>query len=327
MKIMNRKYKNPDDVFADDTFIHYEDIDVDDDEQKQLEEKQEDCCVAYIDILGFKDMIATESHLPVFALRFIKRFINVFYRSINENYNNDDEDNEIDDVDLPKATMFSDSIVISQPMTEVDYPLFIDLIAQLQYGLFSKGILIRGGISCGKLYHDENYLFGKGLINAYIFESTYADYPRILVDTELIEEIHKIVDRRFEQSWNQSFLIGGKRYYMLGNGLDNDDGDYSYYVRKDFDNQMYINFFSKIIEQGFMSFDLDRNKSSLGNLITEPELINAKNIIETGLKTKNHRILAKYEWLRKLYNSSIRAAFIIRNLENAKKTLNSLLIQ
>lgn len=141
--------------------------------------------------------------------------------------------------------MFSDSIVISQPIAEVDYPLFIELIAQLQYGLFTKGILIRGGISCGKLYHDEYYLFGKELIKAYLFESTYADYPRILIDTNLIEEIHKIVDKRFDQSWKEYISIDGERHYF--NGLDNDEGDYSCYVRKDFDNEMILTIFQKLL--------------------------------------------------------------------------------
>lgn len=327
MKNMNRKnqiaddFYDPDDFYDGDTFIHYEKIDVDDREQKKLVEKQTDCCVAYIDILGFKNMIDNDSHLPVFALRFIKRFINLFYNSNNYHY----KKNKKNDDFLPKATMFSDSIVISQPIADLDYPLFIELIAQLQYGLFTKGILIRGGISCGKLYHDRNYLFGKGLIKAYLFESTFADYPRILIDTNLIEEIHKIVDKRFDQSWKEYISIDGERYYF--NGLDNDDGDYSCYVRKDFDNEMYINYFSKVIEHGFVTFDMFRSKSELENLISEPEFINAKHIIETGLKTKNHRVLTKYEWLRKLYNSSMRDAFIKRRIQNAKKTLNSLLIQ
>lgn len=316
---MNRRYQEADDFYDEDTFIHYENIGVEDSEQKELEEKQTECCVAYIDILGFKDMIDNDSHLPVFALRFIKRFISIYYHSNNE-HNNEVEADEF----LPKATMFSDSIVISQPMSEVDYPLFIELIAQLQYGLFTKGILIRGGISCGKLYHDENYLFGKGLIKAYLFESTYADYPRILIDINLIEEIHKMVEKRFDQSWKEYIRIDGERHYF--NGLDNDEGDYSYYVRKDFDDKMYINYFAKIIEQGFTNFDVFGCKAELKNLINEPEFINAKNIIETGLKTKTHRVLTKYEWLRKLYNSSIQDAFIKRKIQDAKRTLNSLLI-
>lgn len=327
---MSNTYQDLDDIYLENTFIHYETINVNDDEQKELEEKQTDCCVAYIDILGFKDMISKDSHLPVFALRFIKRFISLFYHTNDEHYLNDEPDDDIDekirDGYLPRATMFSDSIVISQPIKYFDYPYFIDLIAQLQYGLFSKGILVRGGISCGKLYHDENYLFGKGLIKAYLFESTYADYPRILVDTDLIEEIHNIVDARFNQSWNDSILINGKRYYY-NDGLENDEGDYSCYVNKDFDNLMFINYFSKIIEYGFADFDIDRSKSELENLINNPELTNAKNIIETGLKTKDHHILTKYEWLRKLYNSSMRNAFNTRRIGKAKKTLNGLLIR
>lgn len=323
---MSAKYKDlDDDIYDIDTFIDYTNIDIDDSEQKELEKQQIDCCVAYIDILGFKDMINNDSHLPVFALRFIKKFIDIFCRSTNQNYIDYNTDDEMDDGSLPKATMFSDSIVISQPIVELDYPLFIDLIAQLQYGLFTKGILIRGGISRGKLYHDENYLFGKGLINAYLLESKHADYPRIVVDKNLIEEIHKIVYERFEQSWKDSMLIDGKRYYY-NNGLDDDEGDYSTYVCSDFDNQIYINYFSKIIENGFMEFDGYRSKITLQNLINNSEIINAKNIIEIGLKTKDHRILTKYEWLRKLYNRSMRNAFMARGLEKAKKTLNALLI-
>ena len=324
---MDRKYQKPDDIYDDeDTFIHYEDVEVNDREQKELEEKQTDCCVAYLDILGFKKMIDKDSHLPVFALRFIKRFIDLFCRSTNQYYENAKTRDDIYDEFLPKATMFSDSIVISQPITELNYPLFIDLIAQLQYSLFTKGILIRGGISYGKLYHDENYLFGKGLIKAYLFESEYADYPRILVDNDLIEEIHRIVDARFEQSWNDYVIVDGERHYLY-NGLDDDEGDYSCYVGKDFDDKMYINYFYKIIEYGFLSASIKGNETDLENLISEPEFINAKNIIETGLKTTDHRILTKYEWLRKLYNNSISTAFVKRGIKKANDALSKLLIQ
>lgn len=325
---MNNKHQNSDDFYGRDTFIGYESINVNDAEQKELEGKQIDCCIAYIDILGFKDMIDHDSHLPVFALRFIKRFINLYYHTYNGYSKDINAEDELDDDNLPKATIFSDSIVISQPIMQLNYPFFIDLIAQLQYGLFSKGILIRGGISFGKLYHDENYLFGKGLIKAYLFESQYADYPRILVDADLIEEMHRIVDQRFEHSWNDYFLVNGKKYYFANDrGLENDEGDYSSYVVNDFDNQMYINYFSTIIEYGFMNFDANRSKYQLENLISEPEFANAKSIIEAGLKTKDHRILTKYEWLRKLYNSSMRHAFIMRKIDKDNKTLNKLLIR
>lgn len=309
----------------DDTFIDYYDIEVDDDEQKELENKQIDCCVAYLDILGFKSMIDSDSHLPVFALRFIKKFIDVFYNSTSGKHGDVESIDEYDDQGLPKATMFSDSIVISQPIKELDYPTFIDLVAQLQYGLFSKGILVRGGISYGKLYHDENYLFGKGLIKAYLLESNYADYPRILVDEDLINTVHKIVDERFEQSWKDYILTDGKRYYL--GGRDSDDGDYSKYIRKDFDERMYINYFLKCIEYGFLSFDMDRDYSQLENIIKEDEIARVKEIVEVGLKMTDHRILAKYEWLRKLYNSSMREACMKRGIDGNKKILNSLLIQ
>lgn len=320
---MDKKYQDGDE---DESFLDYYKLSVNDYEQKELEKKLIECCVAYIDIIGFKAMIDEDSHLPILALRFIKKFINVFYNSLNDHGKKDYTDEESDDDALPKATMFSDSIVISQPITEVDYPLFIDLIAQLQYGLFCKGILIRGGICCGELYHDENYLFGKGLIKAYLLESERADYPRIVVDTNLINKIHEIVDQRFDESWRSYIIVdNGERNYQ--NGLNNDEGDYSIYIRKDFDNEMYINYFIKFIEYCFMDFDIEPSKENLKNLLDHSELHYVKKFIEEGLKNKDHHILTKYEWLRKLYNSSIREAFIKRKIEHMEKTLNRFLIQ
>jgi len=53
------------------------------------------------------------------------------------------------------------------------------------------GILIRGGITIGKIIHTETgIVFGQGLIDAYQLESRAAKYPRIILSDKLITKLN-----------------------------------------------------------------------------------------------------------------------------------------
>jgi hypothetical protein len=43
------------------------------------------------------------------------------------------------------------------------------------------GLLIRGGITIGKLYHSNGVVFGEGMVDAYRLESSVAIYPRVVI--------------------------------------------------------------------------------------------------------------------------------------------------
>jgi len=84
-----------------------------------------------------------------------------------------------------RITSFSDNVVASIPYkTEYLFPT-LDALARIQFGAAAQGFLIRGAVTVGQLYHDEEIVFGPGLNRAYELESNKvsgAIYPRIILD-------------------------------------------------------------------------------------------------------------------------------------------------
>jgi hypothetical protein len=54
-------------------------------------------------------------------------------------------------------------------------------------GFLEDDIIIRGSITSGNLYMTSKYIFGEGLIKGYFLEDKVADYPRIVVDSEVAD--------------------------------------------------------------------------------------------------------------------------------------------
>jgi len=90
----------------------------------------------------------------------------------------------------PATTAFSDNVVISYSLKdlkehEVNPNVAMHFI-QRNIGhmatlALEAGLLIRGGISVGELYHADGVVVGQALIEAYETESQVATYPRIVL--------------------------------------------------------------------------------------------------------------------------------------------------
>jgi len=72
------------------------------------------------------------------------------------------------------VSTFSDNIVISTPVAEGNIPYFLQSMAVMQLMTTSLHFLLRGGISMGDIYHDEEVVFGPALNRAYELESKVA---------------------------------------------------------------------------------------------------------------------------------------------------------
>lgn len=82
-----------------------------------------------------------------------------------------------------EVSVFSDCIVISAPPKDLNSLLYVCM--NLQNELLMLGIALRGGISIGKLTHQDGLVYGAGLVRAYEIESKEANNPRILLDDAL----------------------------------------------------------------------------------------------------------------------------------------------
>lgn len=89
---------------------------------------------------------------------------------------------------------FSDSIVFSKPYAVSDFESFVSTVAIWQRELLISGLLCRGGITFGKHFVDDKFLFSKAMIDAYHLESQQARYPRILISKDLLELVSPKVE-------------------------------------------------------------------------------------------------------------------------------------
>ncbi len=87
-----------------------------------------------------------------------------------------------------EITHFSDSIVISFKINKIETLQFIiNSILNTLVEILEYGIIVRGGVSMGKLIHEKDIAFGPAFIEAYHLESKDAKYPRIIFSKELVQ--------------------------------------------------------------------------------------------------------------------------------------------
>ncbi|MFM0240281.1 hypothetical protein [Paraburkholderia phytofirmans] len=123
--------------------------------------------VAFIDILGFKELILRDRESEVFAALKLAK---------------ESEAGQFHNAPKMRLTAFSDSIVISDEVGDgFGYVRLLHFTSYLVWQLLEMGVLTRGGIGHGRLHHENGIVFGPALIEAYELESKQAIYPRILV--------------------------------------------------------------------------------------------------------------------------------------------------
>jgi hypothetical protein len=234
--------------------------------------------VAFIDILGFKDIvneskdkcqIIKEIIEAMDLAKDIKKLAELMKKAYIV-----DENNDKHKIDM-QLTLFSDSVIISinddkKIKTEL-YNAFFNNLKKLAYALARRNFFLRGGITYGKLYHVENKCFGPAMNKAYALESTVANYPRIVVDKKALEEINKL-----------------KEEYVITDKIDSIEIlDY-----------LYMKIYSCISSE---------NKDESAEYLKS--LLEIKNNVEKNiLKFKdrdNEKLLIKYQWYKNYYNDTI----------------------
>lgn len=231
--------------------------------------------ITFIDILGFKHLINTGTFKDVSnKLKTIRRLSDVDDQADGESFE-------------PKVIQFSDSIIRIRPLEskankESRYGLMfyemLDLV-HMQGELINHGVCVRGGVSIGDVHFDDQTLFGPGFVRAYELESVYANFPRIVVDPALIQQLQK--DKRLVSTHN---ALADEFAYITKN------------IRRENDGIYFIDY--------LRSFQTE---------IDEPDdipvfLRNHKELIvqNVGGVTQLNPVSAKYLWLASYHNSVIR---------------------
>src|SRR5258705_10405392 len=129
--------------------------------------------VAFLDILGFKELV-TKGKLSVVlgAMEIIKKRIKLI--------------DSFRDSPL-KSSQFSDSLIISAPDNDDGVIHLVHFTSLLASQLCLSGIWTRGALTMGQMHHRGDVAFGPALIDAVEMERELAIYPRILTTCSLAE--------------------------------------------------------------------------------------------------------------------------------------------
>lgn len=240
--------------------------------------------VTFFDILGFKNLIQEKSSDE------IKGIIDNFYKINSSMYLKTDKFNH-----HIKTISFSDSIVrtytLEEEYNELDYcsAIFNELcnLSVIQLELLNQGVLIRGGVSFEKIYCNTNkgIIFGPGLNSAYALESEIANFPRIIVDPEIINKIEDIFEQEDRECKNTICNI------MKCLKLDDDGIFFIDYLRQSIALQN-LNQTIEYYENNLLYADMKSHKELIVN--------NVMTNLKSGIK-----IHQKYNWLTSYHNKTI----------------------
>lgn len=254
--------------------------------------------VAFLDILGFKSHVKNYLKPNNEDKEILKNIKSAFEKALNPPYTKFYKRMGIE----IQYKQFSDCTCWSIPdldLKEISLNVmllcsFIHLLNEFYFNMYTFNLYIRGGVSVGFHYEDDNMIFSEGLIKAYELESK-AIYPRIILDDELIE--------RLKYFWTYQkdtvALFGIDKLLVL-----------------DREGLVFINPFSpaqsfeKMILSGDMekptfydeSKDLKTNLVDLDKIIQMREVKRLENEIEKLKLNENidNRVLEKYLWLKEL---------------------------
>jgi hypothetical protein len=273
--------------------------------------KYERRIVAFIDILGFKEIVKQSEHdttkieLLYSVLDFLKGWEtsdkwDLKFVEIEE----DAQKKGVKNFDIrgkTNTTSFSDSIVVSVKVSDNVNEMVSTLIVNLAYIgaiLIEKGILFRGGLTIGNIIHNDNgTVFGQALIDAYQLETKSAKYPRIVLSDKLIRDLNYPIETKRDR-------------YPYHQYIDRfEDGCIGFH-------QMI---YYQVIES-WAEMTSEKLTSSLANV--------RKTIID-GLDNsfENPDVFEKYKWLKDQYNSLIILSdfdFTNKTHENIKMKIREL---
>lgn len=254
-------------------------------------EDYENRIVAFIDILGFKDLIKNSENNPeqiqklLEILKYIKAWDSHGPNKWDIKVVAVEEDaqrkglEKFDISGITTCTCFSDSIVVSvqceNELINEKASTLIGNISKIGAQLLQAGILIRGAMTVGNLIHThDGIIMGPAMIEAYLLESNYAKNPRIILSDKLIGQLNYPLERKRDRY----------PYHQYINRFE--DGCAGFHQMQFFQVMQ-----SEVVEQGMLKYNLD--------------IIRNRLIDGLDMSFSKPEVFLKYKWLMDQYNELI----------------------
>lgn len=148
--------------------------------------------VGYIDIMGFKDLVARSTHEEIYEM-----MKNIYeQRTTNINIYGKNKD-----LELVRTTTYSDSIMIyTKDESKESFESFLMILSSLTNDLFIEGVPHKGAVAFGMMTLDltNSIFFGQPLIDAYLLQEELFFYGIIIhASAEQKIDTVKQIDRTF----------------------------------------------------------------------------------------------------------------------------------
>jgi hypothetical protein len=230
-----------------------------------------DRVVAFIDILGFKDLVSRLQAEPELFKTILEaqeqalRKEQKIYESVSRRV---------------EMTAFSDCVVLSAEAGNES-----EVVAKAGYfaiGLLHRRVLCRGAVVTGKAYHRERILFGKAVIDAYEAERDVAKYPRIIID-------NAVAKRMIESERDPGRPVRWSRI-----------------LKRDVDGCWFINLFHTSLADDTAEIQRDEARRMHSFRLFRKTLVKH---LAAELKKPRLGVLAKHRWLVTQFNDSIEGKF------------------
>ncbi len=165
--------------------------------------------VCAIDILGFSQMIVDSCNNGTGSqlLQEINYLINKNKQCIIPNK-----------YSQGKIKIYTDNMVVGYPIKgdgEQELDEILDNVSEYQFNLSLEGLFVRGGVSVGDFYINEDIVFGPALLDAHNTESKLALYPRIILDDKTVAKLQKYINYYDVAPQHNKILIDNDGQWFL----------------------------------------------------------------------------------------------------------------
>lgn len=245
----------------------------------------EDVCfenryIAFLDVLGFKEMLnESKNDLIKNYIEGITSF-DALSKLRNYDFTKKEFKNGIPDLEFVTV---SDSTIITTIDSPAGLRLILEFCQLVQTNLLLSNIYIRGAISYGERYYNQelNIMLGKGIVQAYNLEKA-AILPRIIIDPKIIQH----------NKLNKELFIDKHRY-----STNTDKLIHSYHEKsnKSLDhNAFFVDYLDNIIGSFIASTNTTLSDKIISNLMHN--LYSSQSVYEKFLWLKDYFLETIYDY-------------------------------
>lgn len=277
------------------------------------------CVVAWVDLLGFSQQmqhVKTDNDLRAAYRKML--FVHEQFDKVSAS-DDPETQTEINKNYGRTILALSDGVLIAAEssaaalVATTPYDLLMSLVGEIiraQAHCALEGIFLRGGVSIGQFYFEDDILLSSGLIRAYKLETERACYPVILITPKVVSELRKLPGvKHYAKGFEPS-----RGYFLPFKSPRQKKGESFYF----FD---YITYIAHPDNHGFYSAedrkawsDRRRKPEERERIFSESHWKSARRSLQHHKKMlisaygacSSEKAKAKYRWLMRYHNRIIK---------------------